>query len=128
MEERTIAAIQEDPKFHQGMNEVPLSISENIFCGSSYLNDQESTYIANLEQQYCTTLCNMETFKEEINHHPHEPFLNCISYLRLGFEDLKGRMEDSRHLEVRNPFSFLDDPFSMRTPLLKEKLLPATDP
>ena len=33
-------------------------------------------------------------------------------------------MVDGRHLEVRNPFSFLDDTFSMSTPQLKEKLLP----
>ena len=37
-------------------------------------------------------------------------------------------MEDSRHLEVRNPFSFLDDPFSMSSSQLKEKLLLSTDP
>ena len=70
----------------------------------------------------------MEKFKEEINHHPHEPLLDCISHLRLGFENLKGRMEDSRHLEVRNPFSFLDDPFSMSSSQLKEKLLLSADP
>ena len=52
LEERTIAAIQGDPKFHQGMNKVPLSISENILedCGNSSLYDQESTHIANVEQ------------------------------------------------------------------------------
>ena len=37
-------------------------------------------------------------------------------------------MVDSRNLEVRNPFSFLDDTFSMSTHQLKEKLLPAADP
>ena len=37
-------------------------------------------------------------------------------------------MTDGRHLEVRNTFSFLDDTFSMSTPHIKEKLLPAADP
>ena len=37
-------------------------------------------------------------------------------------------MMDGRHLEVRNPFSLLDDPFSMSTPLLKEKILLAANP
>jgi len=32
-----------------------------------------------------------------------------------------------RNIEVRNIFSFLDDRFSMSTPQLKEKLLPASD-
>ena len=32
-------------------------------------------------------------------------------------------MMDGRLLEVGNPFSLLDYPFSMSTPLLKEKLL-----
>ena len=50
LEERTIVAIQGALKFHQGMNEVPLSISENILegCGNSSLYDQESTQIANI--------------------------------------------------------------------------------
>ena len=37
-------------------------------------------------------------------------------------------MKNGRHLEMRNIFSFLDDPFSMSISQLKEKLLPATDP
>ena len=35
---------------------------------------------------------------------------------------------DGRHLEVRKFFSFLDASFSMSTPQLNEKLLPAEDP
>ena len=62
----------------------------------------------------------METLKEEENQHSHEPLLDCTSHLRLGFEDLK---EDSRHLGVRNPFSFQDDTFSMSSSQLKEELL-----
>ena len=37
-------------------------------------------------------------------------------------------MTNGRHLEMRNLFSFLDDPFSMSILQLKEKILPATDP
>ena len=43
-------------------------------------------------------------------------------------EAIKGGMMDGRHLEVRNPFSLPDDPFSMSTPLLKEKLLLSANP
>ena len=37
-------------------------------------------------------------------------------------------MMDGRHLEVGNPFSLLDDPFSMSTSLLKETLLLEENP
>ena len=36
-------------------------------------------------------------------------------------------MINGRHIDMRNLFSFLDDPFSMSISQLKEKLLPAAD-
>ena len=58
-EEGTIAATQGDTKFHQGMIEVPLSISENYLkdCGGSSLHDHVSIHIADLEQLNFTALC-----------------------------------------------------------------------
>ena len=123
LEEGTLAALQEVPNAHQGMKRFPQSIVaatsfENY--GDFLLNDQGSNPIATIEQLGCTALCNMKNFKEETNHHLHEPLLDFISHWRLGFEALK---DDSRHLEVRNPFSFQDDNFSMSSSQLKEELL-----
>ena len=53
------------------------------------MNDQGSNPISTIEQLGCIALCNMKTFKEEINHCLHEPLLDCISHWRLGFEALK---------------------------------------
>ena len=66
-------------------------VVENYFdrCGDLLLHEQGSNHTATIEQLGCTALCNMETFKEEINQHRHEPLLDCTSHLRLGFEDLK---------------------------------------
>ena len=46
---------------------------------------------------------------------------------RFTYEAMEVKMIDSRHLEMRNIFSFLDDTFSMSISQLKEKLLPAGD-
>ena len=43
-------------------------------------------------------------------------------------EAMEAKMTNGRHLEMRNLFSFLDDPFSMSLSLLKEKLLLAANP
>ena len=80
------------------------------------LVDQGSNLIATVEQPGCTMLCNVETLEEESNHHSHEPFLDCTSYWRLGFEYLK---IDGR----RNLLSLQDDTFSMSSSQLKEELL-----
>ena len=37
-------------------------------------------------------------------------------------------MKDNRHIEVRNLFSFLDDPFSMSSSQLKERILLSANP
>ena len=88
------------------------------------LVDQGSNLIATIEKLGFTALCNMETLKEESNHHSHEPLLDCTLHWRLGFEALK---MDGKHLGVRNPFSLQDDTFSMSSSQLKEKLL-CSDP
>ena len=102
------------------MVEQPHSIvAENYFdqCGDLLLHDQGSNLIATIEQLGCTAMCNMETLKEESNHHYHEPLLDCTSYSRLGFEALK---IDGRHLGVKKLFSLQDDTFSMSSSQLKE--------
>ena len=102
LEEETLAALQEVPKYHQGMKIFPCSIvAENYFdqCGNLLLHDQGSNHTSTIEQLGCTALCNREKFKEKSNHHSHEPLLDCTSHWRLGFEALK---DDSRHLAVRN--------------------------
>ena len=43
-------------------------------------------------------------------------------------EAMEVKMINGRNLEMRNLFSFLDDPFSMSISQLKEKLLFAVDP
>ena len=43
-------------------------------------------------------------------------------------EEMEVKMIYGRHLEMRNIFSFLDDPFSISISQFKEKLLPTTDP
>ena len=43
-------------------------------------------------------------------------------------EAMEDNMMNGIHLDMRNLFSFIDDTFSMRTLLLKERLLPTTDP
>ena len=109
LEEGTLTTLQEVPRDHQGLKRFPLYfIAAKYFdqCGDLVLRDQGSNANATIEQLGCTVLCNMETLKEEENHHSHEPLLDCTSHLRLWFEDLK---DDSRHLGVRNPFSFQDD-------------------
>ena len=123
LEEGTLAALQEVPNSHQGMKRFPQSIvAATSFDdgGDLLLHEQGSNHTAIIEKIGCTGLCNMKTFKEETNHHSHEPLLDCTSHLRFGFEDLKG---DSRHLGVRNPFSFQDDAFSTSSSQLKEELL-----
>ena len=113
MEEGTLVTLQEVPNAHQGMKVFPhYIVTANSFdqCGDLLLHDQGSNPLTTIEQLGFTTLCNMKNFKEKINHHLHEPFLDCISHGRLGFEALK---DDSRHLAVRNPFSLQDDTFSM---------------
>ena len=47
---------------------------------------------------------------------------------RFIHEAMEVKIVDGRHLEMRNIFSLLDDPFSMSISILKEKLLPAVDP
>ena len=81
-----------------------------------------SLHAADLEKQSCTALCKGSE-EEERNH-------SSLEHSRGSFihEEIEDGMIDGRHLEVRNPFSFLDDPFSMSTPLLKKKLLLAANP
>lgn len=79
-------------------------------------------YAADLEKKSYTALC--KSSKEERRHHSSWGYSN-YSFIH---ESMEEEMMNGRHLEVRNLFSFLDASFSMSTPQLKEKLLPAGDP
>ena len=102
---------------HQGMIE-DSSIVISAHCMKRYA----FLYAADLEQQSCTALC--KSSKEERKHHSSWGHSNCS----FTHEAMEEEMMNSIHLEVRNLFSFLDASFSMSTPQLKEKLLPAEDP
>ena len=116
-QEETLAAPQNASKFHQGILKFPsLVISTNLMEESTLLHTTD------LEQQSCTALYKSND-EEKRTHssweHSNGSFID---------EAMVDGMIYGRHLEMRNPFSFLDYPFSMRTPPLKEKPLPVTDP
>ena len=89
---------------------------------ANHMKGSISLHVVDLEQQSCTMLykgSDEEKRTHALWEHSHGSFIH---------EAMEEGMVDGRHLEVRNPFSFLGDTFSMSTPQLKEKLLLATDP
>ena len=102
---------------HQGMIK-----NMSLFISANHMKVSTSLHAADIEKQSCTAMykgSDEEKRTHALWEHSHGSFIH---------EEMEEGMVDGRHLEVRNPFSFLDDTFSMRTPQLKEKLLPTADP
>ena len=113
MEEGTLAAIQGVPKSHQGMIEFPLYIiAENILedCGNMLFHDPGSSLTDNIEKESCTALS--KSSSEERRTHSSWDHTD-VSFI---WEAMKEAVRRSKHLEMRNIFSSLDDTFSMSMP------------
>ena len=85
------------------------------------MDGSTSLHTIDLEQQNFTALYKRND-EENMNHSSWENSHGSFTH-----EAMEEGMVDGRHIEVRNPFSFLDDPFSMSSPQFKEKLIPAKD-
>ena len=81
-----LAAIEDFPNTHKGMHKFPcLNISENFMegFGDLFAYFPGSNIVAEVEQQYCTTLCKIEWFKKQMNHHSVGPLLSCTQSLKV---------------------------------------------